>query len=125
FDWNAPPMMTRQKYHLALRTIIDPVTFAVVGGVAGAEQYKSVFPSFGGGIDGFGKRYGAAYANHVSAELFTRAVFPSIFHDDPRYFIMANGSDRERVQHAVFSTFVTRGDDGRQKVNFPELLGKL
>jgi hypothetical protein len=52
-------------------------------------------------------------------------VFPSIFHTDPRYFVMGKGSAKTRAFHAMASTFVTRGDDGSQKVNFPEILGDL
>jgi Carboxypeptidase regulatory-like domain len=123
FDWNAPSMLPKQKYHLAARTLIDPVTFLTTGAIAGVEQYKNVFPSFGGGIDGYGKRYAAAYATHASGELLTRAVFPSIFHTDPRYFIMGKGSTKARAFHAIASTFVTRGDNGTHKANFPEILG--
>jgi hypothetical protein len=123
FDWNAPPMLPKQKYRLAARTLIDPVTFLTTAAIAGAEQYQNVFPSFGGGIEGYGKRYGAAYASHASGELLTRAIFPSIFHTDPRYFIMDRGSKRARALHAISSTFATRGDNGTRKVNFPEILG--
>jgi hypothetical protein len=123
YDWNAPPMLAKQKYRLAARTLIDPVSFLTTAGIAGAEQYKNVFPSFGGGIEGYGKRYGAAYASHASAELLTRAVFPSIFHTDPRYFIMGKGTTQARALHAVTSTWVTRGDDGKRRINFPQILG--
>lgn len=125
FDWNAPPMMPKQKYSLATRTLIDPVTFFTTGVIAGAEQYQNIFPSFGGGIGGYSKRYAAAYANHASGELLTRAVLPSVFHTDPRYFIMGKGSTRARAEHAITTTFVTRGDNGARKVNFPEILGAL
>ncbi len=123
FDWNAPSMLPKQKYRLAARTLIDPVTFLTTGAIAGVEQYRNVFPSFGGGIDGYGKRYGAAFANQASGELLTRAVFPSLFHTDPRYFIMGKGSTKARAFHAIASTFVTRGDSGSQTVNFAEILG--
>jgi hypothetical protein len=123
FDWNAPSMLPKQKYRLAARTLIDPVTFLTTGAIAGAEQYQNVFPSFGGGLEGYGKRYGAAYATHASGELLTRAVFPSVFHIDPRYFIMGNGSKKARATHAILTTFVTRGDNGSRRVNFPEILG--
>lgn len=125
YDWNAPPMMTKQKYMLSFRSLLDPVSFVGVGAIAGAEQYKNVFPSFGGGWEGYGKRYGAVFANRTSSELLTRAVFPSIFHDDPRYFVKGSGSIRSRAFHAVGSTFVTRGDDGKRKVNFSEILGTV
>ncbi len=123
FDWNAPPMLAKQKYRLAARTLIDPVTFITIGALAGAEQYKNVFPSFGGGLEGYGKRYGAAYANHASAEIFTRALYPSIFHTDPRYFIEGTGSIRARTLHALSSTWVTRTDVGGRRINFPQILG--
>lgn len=125
YDWNAPPMLAKQKYRLAARTLIDPVSFLTTAGIAGAEQYKNVFPSFGGGVEGYGKRYGAAFASHGSAELFTRAVFPSMFHTDPRYFIMGKGTSQARALHAVTSTWVTRGDDGSRRINFPQILGGL
>jgi hypothetical protein len=125
YDWTAPPMLAKQKYRLAARSLIDPVSFLTTAGIAGAEQYQNVFPSFGGGIEGYGKRYGAAFASHASGELLTRAVFPSMFHTDPRYFIMGKGSTQARAAHAITSTFVTRGDDGSRKINFPQILGGL
>lgn len=125
FDWNAPPMMAKQKYRLALRTLVDPVSFLTTGAIAGVEQQQNIFPSFGGGIEGYMKRYGAAYAGRASSELLTRAILPSMFHTDPRYFVMAEGSTKERAMHAITSTFLTRGDDGRRRVNFPEILGGL
>jgi len=125
FDWNAPPMMTKQKYGLAVHTLIDPISFLITGGIAGAEQYRNVFPSFGSGWQGYAKRYGAAYAGHASGELFTRAIYPSIFHQDPRYFVMQNGSTKQRAAHAVISTFVTRDDRGEHRFNYSEILGDL
>ena len=56
YDWNAPPMEAKQKFQLSIRSIIDPVSFLTVAGIAGAEQYKNVFPAYGGGIEGYGKR---------------------------------------------------------------------
>lgn len=125
FDWNAPPMLTRQKYGLAVHTLTDPISFLIVGGIAGAEQYRNVFPAFGRGWQGYGKRYGAAFAGHVSGELFTRAIYPSIFHQDPRYFVMEKGATRARAVHAVGSTFVTRSDNGGHRINYSEILGAM
>ena len=101
YDWNAPPMLAKQKFQLSIRSIIDPVSFLAVAGIAGAEQYKNVFPAYGGGIEGYGKRYGAALANHVSGNLLGRAVYPSIFHQDPRYFYKGKGSIRSRALYAI------------------------
>ena len=123
YDWNAPPMLARQKFQLSIRSIIDPVSFLSVAGIAGAEQYENVFPAYGGGIEGYGKRYGAAFANHVSATLLGRAVYPSIFHQDPRYFYRGKGTIGSRALYAISAALIARGDDGRWKPNYSRVLG--
>lgn len=125
YDWNAPPMEAKQKFQLSLRSIIDPVSFLSVAGVAGAEQYKGIFPAYGGGIEGYGKRYGAAFANHVSGTLLGRAVFPSIFHQDPRYFYKGKGSIPSRMLYAISTAVVARGDNGRWQPNYSHVLGNF
>ncbi len=118
-------MGAKQKFQLSIRSIIDPVSFLAVAGIAGAEQYKNIFPAYGGGIEGYGKRYGAALANHVSGTLLGRAVYPSIFHQDPRYFYKGKGSIRSRALYAISAAVIARGDDGRWKPNYSRVLGHL
>lgn len=125
FDWNAPPMLAKQKYHLALRSLFDPVSLLAVAGIAGAEQYQGVFPAYGSGISGYGKRYGAALANHASGDLLGRAVYPAIFHQDPRYFYRGKGSITKRTLYATSAAFMTRDDDGRWRPNYSSLLGNF
>ena len=123
YDWYAPPMLARHKFQLSIRSIIDPVSFLTVAGHAGAQQYRNVFPEYGSGIEGYGKRYGAAFANHVSATLLGRAVYPSIFHQDPRYFYKGKGTIGSRVLYAISTAVIARGDDGRWQPNYSRVLG--
>ena len=125
YDWNAPPMGAKQKFHLSIRSIIDPVSFLTVAAIAGAEQYQNDFPDYGGGIEGYGKRYGAALANHVSADLLGKALYPSIFHEDPRYFYKGRGSFRSRALYAISAAVMTRTDDGRWRFNYSNVLGNF
>ncbi|GAC1437229.1 MAG: hypothetical protein NVSMB58_29430 [Terriglobales bacterium] len=125
YDWNAPPMQAKQKFQLSIRSIIDPVSFLTTSGIAGAEQYKGIFPAYGSGIEGYGKRYGAAFANHVSGTLLGRAVYPAIFHQDPRYFYKGNGSIWSRALYAMSAAVIARGDDGRWKPNYSRVLGNF
>jgi hypothetical protein len=125
FDWNAPPMMAKQKFHLAMRSLFDPVSFLTVAGVAGAEQYENIFPAYGSGLAGYGKRYAAAFANHASSDFFGRAVYPAIFHEDPRYFYRGTGSISSRGFYAISAAFVARGDNGRWRPNYAGLLGNF
>jgi hypothetical protein len=123
YDWNAPPMLAKQKLQLGIRAVIDPISFLSVAGIAAAQQYSNAFPSFGGGIEGYGKRYGAALANHATSTMLAHADYPSIFHQDPRYFYKGKGSVRSRALYAISAAVIARGDDGRWKPNYSSVLG--
>ena len=125
FDWNAPPLGTRQKYKLALRAEIDPVTFLGVAGIAAAEQNRNIFPGYGGGIQGYAKRYGAAYVNSFSGRVMSSAVFASMFHQDPRYFYKGTGTTTSRAFYAVAAAVITKDDNGRWKPNYSHVLGNF
>jgi hypothetical protein len=118
-------MEARQKLQLGFRSVFDPVSFLGVAAIAGAEQYENVFPAYGSGIKGYGKRYGAALATHVSADLLSRAVYPAIFHQDPRYFYKGNGSIGSRALYAISAAVMTRDDDGRWRPNYSNVLGNF
>ena len=125
YDWNAPPMLAKQKVQLSLRSIFDPVAMLSVAGLAGAEQYKNIFPAYGSGIEGYGKRYGAAFANHASSIFLGRAVYPAIFHQDPRYFYRGKGSIRSRAFYAIAAAVVARADNGHWQPNYSRVLGNF
>jgi hypothetical protein len=123
YDWNAPPMGAKQKFQLSFRSIIDPVPLVTAAGMAGLQQYRNTYPAYGGGIEGYGKRYGANLADNVTGILLSKGVYPSIFHQDPRYFYKGTGSIRSRVLYAISAAVVARGDDGRWKPNYSQVLG--
>ena len=123
YDWHAPPMGAKQKYKLAFRSMMDPMAFAGAAGIAGFEQYYNIFPAYGRGIEGYAKRYGAAYANDFSARMLASGVFASMFHQDPRYFYRGTGSFPSRAIYAASCAVVTRNDNGRLRPNYAHVLG--
>jgi hypothetical protein len=125
YDWNAPPMGAKQKFQLSFRSIVDPVSFLTTAGTAGLQQYRDSFPAYGRGLEGYAKRYGANLANNVTGVLLSRGVYPSIFHQDPRYFYKGTGSIRSRALYAISAAVIARGDDGRWKPNYSHVLGNF
>jgi hypothetical protein len=125
YDWNAPPMAAKQKLKLSFRSIIDPVSFLTIVGTAGVQQYRNTFPGYGGGIEGYGKRYAANLADNVTGVLLGRGVYPSLFHQDPRYFYKGTGSIHSRILYAISAAVIARGDDGGWKPNYSHLLGNF
>lgn len=125
YDWNAPPMLAKQKFQLSLRSTLDPVALLSVAGLAGAEQYENIFPAYGSGFEGYSKRYGAALANHASGILLGRGIFPAIFHQDPRYFYKGKGTIMSRTLYAISASVMTRADNGHWQPNYSRILGNF
>jgi hypothetical protein len=122
---DAAPLTWKQKFSLAARGTFDPVSMLGVGFAAGIEQANNTFPGYGQGAAGYGKRFAAKFVDGRSSDFLTHAVFPTLFHQDPRYFYQGSGSVRSRFLHAVGSAFVTRSDSGQTVPNYSYLLGDV
>jgi hypothetical protein len=53
----------------------------------------------------------------------TEAVFPTLLHQDPRYFRRATGTGWSRVGYAMGQTLWTHSDSGRTQFNYSEIVG--
>jgi hypothetical protein len=122
---NAAPLNAKQKFQLATRTMIDPVTFVVVGGTAGVQQAQNHFREYGQGADGYAKRFGAGYTDSVTSTFIGGAILPSLFKQDPRYFYKGTGSTPSRARYAVANAVICKGDNGRWQPNYSFILGSL
>jgi hypothetical protein len=125
YVWNAAPLSPGQKFHLALRSAVDPFTFIAAGVTAGIEQAQNSYEEYGQGVPGFAKRYGAAYADNFVGNMIGGAILPIVFHQDPRYFYKGTGSVSSRALYALSTVFRARGDDGHWEPNYSNLLGDL
>jgi hypothetical protein len=125
YVWNAAPLNAKQKFSLAVRRAFDPVTLVGTSFGAGIEQVTNTFPGYGWGAEGYAKRWGALFVTARTSEMLSRAVFPSIFHQDPRYFYQGSGSTWSRIRHAVGSAFLARSDSGHLMPNYSYVLGAI
>jgi len=125
FEKNPEPLSAGQKYHLAWRTAIDPVTFGFTAIAAGIEQANNSFSGFGKGPAGYGKRFGAATADTFSATFFGGAIYPSLFHQDPRYFYKGTGTIKRRALYAMASAVICKGDNGKWQPNYSFIAGNF
>jgi hypothetical protein len=122
---NAAPLNTRQKFELAWKSTLDPVTFAITGAVAGIQQANNQFSGYGQGAQGYAKRYGASYADVVTNTFIAGAILPSLLKQDPRYFYKGTGSIRSRVFYAIANSVICKGDNGHWQANYSGILGGL
>ena len=122
---DAAPLDARQKFQLALKTVVDPFTLLYVGGVAGFQQLQGHFRAYGQGVEGYGKRFGANYADTVSSTFLGDAVFPWLLKQDPRYFYKGTGSTSGRISYAISRAVICKGDNKRWQPNYSTVLGDL
>ncbi len=125
YDVDPAPLNARQKFELAWKSTTDPVTFAGAAFLAGLEQASDDFSGYGQGMQGYGKRLGATYADVFSGTFIGSAVLPSLLKQDPRYFYHGTGSTGSRVAYALANSVICKGDNGRWQPNYSTILGSF
>ncbi|MGH9740935.1 MAG: hypothetical protein ACRD51_01155 [Candidatus Acidiferrum sp.] len=118
-----PPLTSGQKFRLATAGVFDWASYPFNGALAAISQAKDDPKSWGQGWGAYGKRYGASFADNSIGTYMTTAIFPSLLHEDPRYYQMRNGRFVHRAYHALNRLFVTRTDSGHDRFNFSESIG--
>ena len=111
------------KFKVLLRYTYSPYTFAGAGFNAGLAQATGGWHSYGGGMEGYGKRYGAALADNESGAFFGAFLFPILFNQDPRYLRSSSQKTLPRAGHALSQVFVGHDEYGNKKPNFALVLG--
>jgi hypothetical protein len=117
------PLRAKEKMLIAAKDSFYPTIFFVTAAFAGLGQIENLHPQFGQGLEGYAKRYGTGYADQAIGNLMTEGLFPTLLHQDPRYFRLGTGSFMSRTGWAVKQIFVTRTDSGRHVFNASELVG--
>ncbi|HEX4543428.1 MAG TPA: carboxypeptidase-like regulatory domain-containing protein [Candidatus Acidoferrum sp.] len=121
----AVPLGPKQKFELAWKATVDPINFGLTGAIAGIQQAANSFSGYGQGAQGYGKRYGAAYADSVVGTFIGSAILPSLLKQDPRYFYKGTGSKRSRFAYAIANAVICKGDNGHWQANYSSILGSL
>lgn len=117
------PISAATKFKLSLKTMSDPVTVSFLGVIALMGQAQNSEPSYGQGLQGYGKRYATTFANTGIGTLMTTSVFPTMLHQDPRYFQLGSGGKLHRLKYAVSRIFVAPADSGQLQFNYSEIVG--
>jgi hypothetical protein len=123
YEADAAPLTAGQKFHLGLKTLVDPVTLLGTGVDAGIQQAQNRYPEFGLGVEGYAKRFGARYTSHLSGVMIHHVILQAVFHQDPRYFFKDTGSFKSRVWYSIWTAFVCKGDNGRWQPDYSDVIG--
>jgi len=118
-----PPLSAGQKFKLVAQGTFDPWELAFIGAESGVNQAANTNPTFGQGLKGYAKRYGLTFADDTVENFAVGAVFPSLLHQDPRFYQMGKGKFLHRFAYAGLRVLITRSDSGKTQFNFSEIFG--
>jgi hypothetical protein len=122
---DALPLSSGQKFQLFFKSAFDPWPFGLSAVVAGIGQADDSYPEWGQGIQGYAKRFGAAYSDYFLGNFFGNAALPSLLHEDPRYYQKGSGKPINRVLWAAASTVWCKRDRGGWGPNWANVGGNL
>ncbi len=122
----ALPLSSGAKMGFAFRSIASPGGFALNVASAGISHATDSRPHFGTDSAGFGERVGSTVYRSSVKSLFGYGILPSLFHDDPRYYVLGAAAPfKKRLVYAGTRIVVTRKDSGARGVNWPQLLAPV
>ncbi|HEY6333605.1 MAG TPA: hypothetical protein VI756_30075 [Blastocatellia bacterium] len=118
-----PPDSVKEKYWLATQDSFDYSSFIYVALVAGFGQATNNVPQFHQGAAGYGRYYWHSFVDQAVGNYMTEATFPTLTHEDPRYYTLGTGGFVRRAKYAVSRLFITRTDKFNETFNLSEVLG--
>lgn len=125
YESHPEPLTTRMKFHLAYKSLTNPLFFVRTAAWAEVQQARDNPSEWRQGAEGYGKRLGAGFADAVTGSLITNAILPSVLHQDPRYFYQGTGTKWSRTRHALLGVFLCKGDNGAWQPNYSQWGGSL
>jgi len=116
------PLNGRERAHLYLKTMTNPLGYIKAGFSAGINQWNDKPREWGQGASGYGKRFGDIVGQYSIQRTVTFGV-SSVLHEDNRYFNSGKRSFWSRTGYAVASGMVARHDDGSRHLSISQLGG--
>jgi len=120
---NYEPITSREKFKMASQDALNCGTIALAALVGGEGQFANANRSFGQGGAGFGRYFGAAYGDFLIGDYMAEWAFPTLLHQDPRYFRRGTGTGWSRLGYAMGQVFWTHRDTGGTQFNYSKVLG--
>jgi hypothetical protein len=109
---------------MSLRESITPFSMSGWAASAGWSHLINSAPNYGVNSEAFAQRLGAAAATGSSKNVFSDALFASLFRQDPRYYQL--GRSHKFLNRAVYAgtrPIIGRTDGGKTIFNYANVLG--
>ncbi len=114
---NYHPLTPKQKFEAFLRNSHSAGMAVNISSDGLISHATGAYPRLDTGMAGLGERMGISAMGAESAAFIGGFVYPTLFHQDPRYFPSHQHSIMDRIAYAASRAFIGRSDDGRSVIN--------
>jgi hypothetical protein len=104
--------------------IARPITLLPALYSASYEQLFNTDPKYGRDAGAFGEKFGASMLRSASVRVFADGIFPTAFHQDPRYYRIGQGNAFHRGPLSAKQALIRRGDNGNDQFNYSGIAGR-
>lgn len=115
------PMTNRERLDHYAYSLVGPQAFLYPVVQAGLNQARNSPHEWGHGVEGYGRRSGSAYGQHLISSTVSNAIAFGL-HEDDRYF-KSGKTGIGRLSDAIKSTLLARHDDGSRFISFSAIGG--
>jgi hypothetical protein len=118
-----PPQTVKEKFLTATQDSFDYSAIFLPAAVAGVNQATNATPEFRQGAAGYGRYFWHTYVDQASENYMVEFIFPSITHEDNRYYTLGSGGFLKRAAYSISRVVITRNDAGHETFNISEVVG--
>jgi hypothetical protein len=119
-----PPPTLKQAFVLATKNSFDYSSFVFVGITSLMAESSNTHAQLGKGVAGFGKYYWRGFLDKADGNYLVIFAFPTVFHQDERYFALGKGGFWKRMFYSVSRVAITRDYQGHETFNASEVFGR-
>ena len=119
-----PPPTLKQSFMLATNNSFDYSSFIFVGITSAIAEWSEAHPEFRQGMPGYARYYWHGMADKTVGNYMVLFVFPSVLHEDERYYAMGEGGFWKRTGYAATRIFITPDYHGHNTFNAAEIFGR-
>lgn len=119
-----PPPGPKEAFKIATENNFDYSQYVFVGLTSLMAEGSNTHPEFGKGVGGYWSYYWRGYIDKSAGDYLIIFAFPTLFHEDERYFAMGQGSFWKRAEYSGMSVFITPDYHEKNTFNWAEILGR-
>jgi hypothetical protein len=119
-----PPPTPKQALKIATQNSFDYSSFVFVGITSLLAEASNAHPQLGKGPAGFWGYYWRGFVDKTDGNYLVIFAFPSVFHEDERYYAKGEGEFWKRGIYAGSRVLITPDYHGHNTFNASEILGR-